>query len=228
MWLWRAFKCFLMWGHLTWPGDLTLKYLVMKFLQRLRNNCIKRCAKNSGAPCRRFKISARKTGGVQAPPGPARVNLTYDVIECIEVNGTEWRDNYSARLSNAVLFKQKIGPIVSSKARGSKPGMTPPVWRAVSADNRTGRGLTRDLERENCATPAWGLRQISMNCFENIWFQWFDNLALNHESECLIKCIFFFISWPWIMTVLISSIIGLEEQKPCLWTIETSTKYLYF
>ena len=43
--LWRAFKRFMKWGHLTWPGDMTLSDVGLKFLQHMLKGCMNRCAK---------------------------------------------------------------------------------------------------------------------------------------------------------------------------------------
>ena len=40
--LWLALKLFQRWGHLTWPGDLTLNDLDLKFKQNVRNGCMNR------------------------------------------------------------------------------------------------------------------------------------------------------------------------------------------
>ena len=41
-------------GHLTWPGDLTLIDLGLKFSEHVQKICTNRCAKNGGVECRRF------------------------------------------------------------------------------------------------------------------------------------------------------------------------------
>ena len=42
------------WGHLTWPGDLPLHYLVLKFSQHMPKRCMMRCAKYGGSARRCF------------------------------------------------------------------------------------------------------------------------------------------------------------------------------
>ena len=69
-------------GHLTWPGDLTLRDLGLKFSRHVRKRCMIRCA----APP--FLIYSQKTswGGVQTPPpSGARVNNTIQIC-----NNTIW------------------------------------------------------------------------------------------------------------------------------------------
>ena len=57
----RAFRLFLRWGHLTWPSDLTLSELGLKFSQNMQNKVrMNRCVKN--------------LKGNQTQRGTARVN----------------------------------------------------------------------------------------------------------------------------------------------------------
>ena len=44
-----SIQTFLRWGHLTWPGDLTLRDMGLKFSQLVRKRCLNRHAKNGGA-----------------------------------------------------------------------------------------------------------------------------------------------------------------------------------
>ena len=72
-------QSFLRWGHLTWPGDLTLSDLGLKFSQSVRKRCMNSYAKNGGAPRRRFPAICEKPegGGCSNTPPPARRGLTY-------------------------------------------------------------------------------------------------------------------------------------------------------
>ena len=61
------------WGHLTWPGDLTLRDLSLKFSQHVRKRCMIRCVKNGAAARRRFwTIWKKPEGGSQQPPPAGR------------------------------------------------------------------------------------------------------------------------------------------------------------
>ena len=62
LWSWRDWKVFRRWGHLTWPGDLTLGDLDLKFSGKLRHSCPNSYANNGGAVHHRFfKLSRKKT-----------------------------------------------------------------------------------------------------------------------------------------------------------------------
>ena len=67
------------WGHLTWPGDLTLRDLGLKFLQHVRKRCMIRCAKNDGAARRRFWTIWKKPEGgrFSTTPPPAGRRLKH-------------------------------------------------------------------------------------------------------------------------------------------------------
>ena len=52
---WRDRNFFRRWGHLTWPGDLTLNDMDLIFSGKLRNSCSKSYAKNLRG-CKKLKI----------------------------------------------------------------------------------------------------------------------------------------------------------------------------
>ena len=47
LWPWRDWKVFRRWGHLTWPGDLILGDLDLKFSGKLLDHCSNNYAKNN-------------------------------------------------------------------------------------------------------------------------------------------------------------------------------------
>ena len=63
------------WCHLTWPVDLTLRDLGLKFSQPMRKKCMIRCAKNSGAARRRFLAIWKKRRGALKSPPPIRAKV---------------------------------------------------------------------------------------------------------------------------------------------------------
>ena len=71
--LWRTFKLFLMWGNLTWPGDLALSDLGPNSLQHVQKDVWIGVPKTAVV----FGIPAITWGGVQTPPGPARVKRPW-------------------------------------------------------------------------------------------------------------------------------------------------------
>ena len=70
---------FMRWGHLTWPGDLTLRDLCLKF-SHVRKIYMIRCAKNGGTARCRFLTIWKNGGGSQHPPSRARVNTNKNII----------------------------------------------------------------------------------------------------------------------------------------------------
>ena len=70
--LWRACKIFMWWGHLTWPGDLILRDLGLKFSQHMRKRCMIKFPKNGGVVRRRFLAIWRNPEGavLNTPPFP--------------------------------------------------------------------------------------------------------------------------------------------------------------
>ena len=60
-----------MWDHLTWPGDLTLRDLGMKFSQHMRKRCIIRYVKNGDARRRCLMVIWKKGGGLSRAPPPS-------------------------------------------------------------------------------------------------------------------------------------------------------------
>ena len=60
------------WGHLTWPGDLTLRDLDLKFSQHMQKRCMNRYTKNGGA----LDIRVKPDGGRKNAPSTARANNT--------------------------------------------------------------------------------------------------------------------------------------------------------
>ena len=87
------------WGHLTWPGDLTLRDLGLKFSQHVRKRCMIRCAGQSG--------KNRKGGGSQHPPPAGR-----RLMKCIT--------NYNAWKYQCLIMYEKKGWILAFCSRNSE------------------------------------------------------------------------------------------------------------
>ena len=78
---------FLRWGHLTWPGDLTLGDLGPEFLQNVRKRCMNSCAKNGGAPRRRFPAIGEKPEWGCSNTPPARRGLSKQLLLLLRYDG---------------------------------------------------------------------------------------------------------------------------------------------
>ena len=76
VWLWRALKRILRWGHLTWPGDMTLSDLDLKFSQHVRKRCMNRCAKTWGGAVAALALKLRWGTRSQARGGRSFAVLT--------------------------------------------------------------------------------------------------------------------------------------------------------
>ena len=68
-------QTFMRWGHLTWPGDLTLRNLGLKFSKHMRKRCMITCAKNGSVTRRRFWQSGKPEGVSTTPHNWAKVNV---------------------------------------------------------------------------------------------------------------------------------------------------------
>ena len=136
--------------------------LGLKFSQSVRKRCMNTCAKNGVAPRRRFlAISEKPEGGVQTPPGPARVKLcvTTTLASCtylrslsllfLKAATTGWPFPVSGICSLSISPQQprfgehRLPPPVTSAFRRIRRHRRPPLffWSASGKRHRSANKL---------------------------------------------------------------------------------------
>ena len=133
----------MIWGHLTWPGNLTLRVLGLKFSQHMRKRCMIMCGKNGGAARRIFCQSEKNGRGGALKSSPSGRGLTHGLRECdltltsgstVTLTLTKHKVYHSTRLDGCItilLDMWRYGTLLAESWYKTKPrplGHWPDLW----------------------------------------------------------------------------------------------------